>query len=125
VDFKVHVSEVQHSDPWAGQPIGISLVSTVGTGLEGGFWELDNVRLEESSAPRLVEVTLVAQELGFVLESEAGPAFEVLTSADPLAPMQQWISVSAGTGTNLSGGMRFSVKVTDDDRRFYRVRQLP
>ena len=42
IDFHVNLSEVQASDAWAGQNIGIQLLSTYGV---GGYWDVDNVRL--------------------------------------------------------------------------------
>ena len=43
VDFTVTTPIVQAGDAWAGQNIGISIVSTAGTG--AGYWDMDNVRL--------------------------------------------------------------------------------
>ena len=45
VDFSLHLPRVQSSDAWAGKAVGISLRAT---GMAGGFWDLDNVRLVES-----------------------------------------------------------------------------
>jgi hypothetical protein len=45
VDFSLHLPTVQSSDAWAGKAIGIALRAT---GMPGGFWDLDNVRLIES-----------------------------------------------------------------------------
>lgn len=44
-DFSVCLPTVQPDDPWAGQSIGIAIRAT---GLAGGFWDLDRVRLVES-----------------------------------------------------------------------------
>ena len=41
-DFSAYLPPVQADDAWAGQPIGVAIRST---GLPGGFWDLDNVRL--------------------------------------------------------------------------------
>lgn len=43
VDFTVTTPIVQAGDAWAGQNIGISIVSTSGTG--AGYWDMDNARL--------------------------------------------------------------------------------
>ena len=50
-DFQVRTPIVQASDAWAGKHIGIRLASTVGFDLQGGYWDLDNVRLTESVVP--------------------------------------------------------------------------
>ncbi|MHC4518580.1 MAG: hypothetical protein ACYTAS_08335, partial [Planctomycetota bacterium] len=43
-DFGVSLPTVQPEDPWAGESIGLAIRAT---GLAGGFWDLDNVRLVE------------------------------------------------------------------------------
>lgn len=43
-DFSVTLPTVQAGDPWLGKNIGIAIR---GTGMAGGFWDLDNVRLME------------------------------------------------------------------------------
>jgi hypothetical protein len=50
-DFQVIVPAVKASDAWAGKNIGIQLESTVGFDLQGGYWDVDNVRLTESTVP--------------------------------------------------------------------------
>ena len=47
-DFTVRVPTVQATNAWAGQPIGVRLLSTVAPTLAGGYWDLDNVRLDET-----------------------------------------------------------------------------
>lgn len=42
--YSVTLSDVETTDPWAGQNIGISIRAM---GLPGGYWDLDNVRLIE------------------------------------------------------------------------------
>jgi hypothetical protein len=44
-DFSVYLSPVQADDAWAQKPIGIAMRST---GVAGGYWDLDNVRLGQS-----------------------------------------------------------------------------
>lgn len=48
VDFQVHVPAVKATDPWADRRIGIQLLSTVRPDLAGGYWNVDNIRLEET-----------------------------------------------------------------------------
>ncbi|MHC4356082.1 MAG: hypothetical protein ACYS0H_25550 [Planctomycetota bacterium] len=45
-NFSLRVPAVQADDAWAGMTIGISLRAV---GMPGGFWDIDNVRLTESS----------------------------------------------------------------------------
>jgi hypothetical protein len=45
MDFSLHLSTVQSGDAWAGKAVGVALRAA---GMPGGFWDLDNVRLNES-----------------------------------------------------------------------------
>lgn len=49
LDVNVTVPAVQTTNAWAGQNIGIELMSVDGTGT--GYWDLDNVRLTEVPEP--------------------------------------------------------------------------
>lgn len=49
LDFSVTVPEVQAGDAWAGQHIGVQLLSTSGDG--AGYWDMDNVRLTAVPEP--------------------------------------------------------------------------
>ncbi len=44
-DVSLYLSTVQTDDGWAGMAIGVALRAT---GMPGGFWDLDHVRLAES-----------------------------------------------------------------------------
>ena len=44
-DVSLYLSTVQPDDGWAGMAIGVALRAT---GMPGGFWDLDHVRLAES-----------------------------------------------------------------------------
>jgi hypothetical protein len=55
-DVRLDIPPVRPNDPWAGENIGVQLVSTLtladldpDTGRAGGYWDLDNVRLTTSS----------------------------------------------------------------------------
>ncbi len=50
-DFQARTPFVKATDAWAGKRIGIRLASTVGFDLQGGYWDVDNVRLAESVVP--------------------------------------------------------------------------
>lgn len=49
VDYSLSVPTVGGSDSWAGQAIGIQVVSASGAGV--GYWNVDNVRLSASVIP--------------------------------------------------------------------------
>jgi len=48
-DYQVTVPSVQSTDAWAGENIGIELVSVSGFGF--GYWDVDNARLTQTPAP--------------------------------------------------------------------------
>ena len=45
MDFSLHLPTVRSGDAWAGKAIGVALRAS---GMPGGFWDLDQVRLAES-----------------------------------------------------------------------------
>jgi hypothetical protein len=49
-DFSVYLPMVSRTDAWAGKAIGVVIRAA---GLAGGFWDLDNVRLNESLPVRM------------------------------------------------------------------------
>ena len=122
IDFQVNVPVVKANDAWAGQHIGVAIMSTVDS-KAGGFWDLDNVRLTETRAPILTGSATTNGQFGFTLESEAGLRFEILASTNLALPFSNWTSL--GTLTNDTGSVSFSEPVTNFPGRFYRARQLP
>jgi len=48
VDYVVHVPAIKPDAAWTRQNIGILLISSVTPELQGGYWDVDNVRLTES-----------------------------------------------------------------------------
>lgn len=123
VDFQVRVPVVQAGDAWAGQNIGMRLLSTVSPALAGGFWDLDNLRLNSFSEPSLRGTTFANGEFGFVLESEPGLRFEILASTNLASPLGSWTSL--GTVTNATGSVPFTDPATASVQRFYRAKALP
>jgi hypothetical protein len=63
VDFTVDVPTVQASDAYAGQQMGVQLITTSGTG--AGYWDVDNARLE--TVPEPATYGLLALGLGGLL----------------------------------------------------------
>lgn len=123
VDFSVHVPVVQPGDPWAGQHIGVLLLSTVDTNLQGGYWDLDNVRLKSTLAPTLENPVWTNGQFQFTLRSEPGLAFDIQRSADPAVPEANWVFLDAVTNTG--GTLTWVDTNANFNQRFYRARQLP
>jgi hypothetical protein len=123
VDFSVYVPGVRTNDQWAGQNIGIQIASTVDFDLEGGYWDVDNVRLTETALPALTSPQVTNNQYGFTLQSQPGLRFEILAATNLPLPISNWTSL--GPLTNLTGTVPFLDPATNLDRRFYRARQLP
>lgn len=127
VDFGAHLRTVQETDPWAGQHIGIQLLSTTGFDLAGGYWDLDNVRLTETPAPLLRSPSVrnssaPSGQFSFTVLSQPGLGFEVQATTNLDGVSSNWISI--GTFTNLTGVMSFTDTATNFNQRYYRARQL-
>jgi hypothetical protein len=50
-DFTASLPMVEETDLWAGQPIGIQILSTATSADEGGYWDVDNVQLMATPEP--------------------------------------------------------------------------
>ncbi len=121
-DFGVEVPPVRAGDPWAGRPIGVQLLSLVGFDLQGGFWDLDHVRLVSSGPPQLADVHWTDGQVHFTLLSEPGKRCEILASANVALPASNWTIIR--TVTNLTGTAPVSEPADAHPRRFYQARQL-
>ena len=122
VDCTLVVPRVKATDPWAGHHIGIQFASTVTTNLQGGYWDLDNVRLSEIGEPLIANPFSTNGQFGFSLLSEPGAVFEILSSSNLSLPLSNWTSV--GLLTNESGSNIFT-QPASDGQRVYGARQLP
>jgi hypothetical protein len=120
IDFDVNVPIVKASDAWAGQNIGIQFLSTVDTNLQGGYWDLDNVRL--IAGPALIKPVWTNGQFQATLRSSPGLNFEILASDDLTSALSNWISL--GVLTNASGAIQFSDATANQSQRFYRARLL-
>ena len=97
-DFSLHLPEVKSGEAWADKAIGIALRSA---GMPGGFWDLDNVRLNES-LPVSIPIENASFEAPFV-DPNAFPA---------LPFVEAWIetdndtqgSTNTGVFANTPGG---------------------
>lgn len=124
VDFQVQLPTVQETNAWAGKHIGIRLLSTTSFDLAGGYWDLDNVRLLESTAGE-ISLGLPALSNGqftFAVQSVAGATFELLTTTNAVAVPSEWRSL--GFFTNSTGMTNITAPATNSSRGFFRVRQL-
>jgi len=123
VDCHVTVLNVKASDAWSGQKIGIQFLSTVSTNLQGGYWDLDNVRLVSTLVPNLVNPVRTNGNFQFTLQSEPGLTFQILTSTNVILPATNWTSL--GFVTNVTGTIPFVDTPANFPQRFYQARQLP
>lgn len=122
LDFRVATPTVTPEAPWAGKPVGIRIASIVGFDEQGGYWDVDNVRLEIIQSPILSAPTSDAGQFQVTLESPQG-RYEVLSTADLAAPVSAW--TTAGTITNTTGRVTFVDPNSDVGHRFYQVRRAP
>ncbi|HEX5220845.1 MAG TPA: hypothetical protein VFZ59_14850 [Verrucomicrobiae bacterium] len=123
VDFTVQVPIVKATDPWAGQHIGILMLSTVSSNLQGGYWDVDNVRLTSTAAPILTSPVWTNNHFQFTLLGETGRGFEILSATNVASPWSNWLVL--GTVTNTTGANTFVDTNASFDQRFYRARQMP
>lgn len=123
VDCQVSVPTVQPTDAWAGQHIGIQMLSTVDTNLQGGYWDLDNVRLSSTLEPVLLNPVQANNQIQFTLQSEPGLRIEILSATNLTLPLSDWIGL--GALTNSTGTASFTAPAASTCRRFYCARRLP
>jgi hypothetical protein len=122
VDVQVTMPPVEEEDAWAGEKVGIRLASTVGFEQQGGYWDLDNVRLEVLPAPVLTAPTQGGEGFQFTLRSPPG-TLEIFGSSDPTLPLGSWPSL--GVVSNLTGRDFYVDTNVASAAQFYYVRQVP
>lgn len=122
INFAVSVPVVKADDAWAGKHIGVQMLSTVTTNLQGGYWDLDNVRLRSVEEPALLNPVLTNGQFQFTLRSEPGTTVEILSTTNLVLPMADWTRV--GVITNTTGIMAFTESVSGAER-FYRTQRIP
>ena len=123
VDFRLEVAPVKPTDAWANRHIGVQLLSTVTTNLQGGYWDLDNVRLESLQGPKLVASSPSNHQIALTWESDPGLRFEVFAATNVAQQSSQWVSL--GLVTNTSGTANFVDTNASLGGRYYRALQLP
>jgi hypothetical protein len=121
-DFSVSIPGVKPTDPWAGQGIGIEMVSTTSLTNAGGFWDVDNVRLVDTAALNVPAVTVTNGQVQLNVTGEPGTSYQILGTTDLMLPVAKWTSL--GTVVNVTGNVLFTDKQTSLSQRFYTARQL-
>jgi hypothetical protein len=102
-DFSVRVPEVKATDPWAGRHVGVLMLSTVEPSGEGGYWDVDHVRLFAitPAAPKVILEVIANGGARVDWVSEADVAYQVRISRD-LASWSDAGAPQSGTGGPLS-----------------------
>ena len=119
-ELSLRTPVVQPGDPWAGRPLGIRFLSTVSQELQGGYWDLDRVRLTAlGETPFATHAMATESGLRLTWPSQAGTRYQVEISADFAA----W----SATGTAVEGtGAELGVTVPwSDTGAFFRVVTAP
>ncbi|MDB6034087.1 MAG: hypothetical protein JWM16_4425 [Verrucomicrobiales bacterium] len=123
-DFQVQVPVVKGDDPWAGKYVGVELASGLtlaDSSLFGGYWDVDNVRLQVIRDPVLQNHSVTTNnQFEFSLSSAPG-RYEILSSTNVAAPVSSWTSL--GILTNSTGTT--PVTSTNTGNRFYQARPSP
>lgn len=122
VDFQVTVPPVRASDAWAGKQLGVEFRSLVNFDSQGGFWDLDHVRLETLDPPVLTNARVAGGAVRFSVQGATGTRCEVLAAADVAAPEAGWTVVRTLDLTTSEA--EFSEPLMDVRGRFYRARLL-
>jgi hypothetical protein len=122
IDCEVDTAPVKASDPWTGQNIGIQILSTVSPDLEGGDWDLDNVRLSEVLPPSWIGPVLTNGVFTATLQSDPGAVFQILATTNLTIPVANWTSLT--TLTNTSGTISFQDTSTNSPGRFYTAEEV-
>lgn len=102
VDCLLSMPVVKPTDAWAGQYIGIQILSTVTTELQGGYWDLDNVRLTSAAEPAL-QNTPSGTDVRVAWLAAPGHQYQLQFSPN----LQSWADygtpvTGSGTGTEAS-----------------------
>jgi hypothetical protein len=122
-DFQVQVPNVLPSDPWAGQRIGIELLCTPSFDVAGGFWDADNVRLEETTALSPTSLTFVNGQAQFTVQGEPGSVAEILSTTNLNTPLAGWTPL--GSITNVTGVASFTDPSPLEAQKFYTAQPSP
>ncbi len=123
VDCYVNVPVVQTGDAWAGKKIGIQFLSTVSFELQGGYWDLDHVRLNSTLAPKFQSASYANGQFQATIQSETNLVFEIVASTNLFAAPTAWTRL--GVVTNATGTFPFVDTNANFQQRYYQVRPVP
>lgn len=120
-DFTVLIPVVQPTDAWAGRHMGIQIWSTVSPDLAGGYWDVENVRLEAFPPDNLVlQFAVDGDTLVITWPSRVDHFYQVEVSSD-LSAWTPLGSAQTGTGATLSA----RIPMTGSQPALFRVTVLP
>jgi hypothetical protein len=122
MDYSVHTPAVKAGDPWVGKKVGVRFLSTEFLH-PYGYWDLDNVRLDDIQELAFEALTRTNNQVQFTLRSEPGVKVEVLATTNSALPAASWSMIAIVTNT--SGATRFIDPATGLGQRFYQARRLP
>jgi len=122
VRVAVTTARVQAADPWAGQPVGIGLRSTVGADLAGGYWDVDALTLHRQSpeGPRLDWAWVTGsgpRRLRVEWASQADESYRVEASTDGKA----WSPMAGGPIRGTGARVGWTVDPERDGSLWLRV----
>jgi len=125
VNSQLQTPAVQATDPWAGQDIGIELLATPDLDDPadwGGYWDVDNVQLVETTPPGLTTPALTNSQFQFTVQSEPNVVFQILSTTNLNLPVTNWASL--GIVTNATGLLYVNQTVTNG-QWFYTAEPVP
>jgi len=120
VGFSVSSDPVSAADPWAGRPLGIRIQSIVPDERKGGYWDVDDVRLEAESALPVITPLRFSRSgdgLRITFGSRTGYAYRLQRSED-LGRWEDAGEMLIGNDTTLE------FTASGSNRVFYRVEAL-
>ena len=89
----------------------------------GGYWDMDNVRLVETTPLSLANPAMTSGQLQFTVQSEPNVVFQILATTNLSLPVTNWTSLA--TLTNVTGSLPFVDTTAGLRQRFYTAQQLP
>lgn len=119
VDVSLTTAVVKPTDPWAGKHIGVSLLSTIlDPSLSGGYWDVDNIRLEAIPGPPSADVGVELQGDGSIRvfwTAVAGFDYQLKSSED----LAIWVAEE--TPAIIAGTVLSKVYPAAGAARFFKV----
>lgn len=105
VTFSAKSPVLGDGDPAVGEQIGVRVLSTATAGNQGGYWDVDHVRVEvlDTPSPRLATV-VEGGEMRVTWASEPGWRYRLRRSSD----LVNWVELAeerVGTGGTLSAAL--------------------